>query len=110
MNELLKCFAEKFSSSGILEECVTSCFRCLRQACALNAQVRDQLTSCPDLLTNTKVILQTKYSQNAESDSQNMLKCCVQFLGNACADSAENRKLIWSTVSDKLRFVSSLMT
>ncbi|XP_005104222.2 ataxin-10, partial [Aplysia californica] len=109
LNEVLKSLAEKLGSdsedSKVLQGCAAESFRCLRQACALNSDVQSGLSSCPDLLENTKLIIEKVHSLDSKSDSENVLKCSAQFLGNTCASNTENQKLIWDMFIQQLRLL-----
>ncbi|XP_055882616.1 ataxin-10-like isoform X3 [Biomphalaria glabrata] len=108
MNEILKNLSEKINHSddNILQpvqECAAECFRCLRQACALNSQIQSGLSSFMDILENTKIITEKIISVDAQKDSENVLKCAIQFLGNACVSNATNQKAIWELFINQFR-------
>ncbi|GFO06355.1 ataxin-10-like [Plakobranchus ocellatus] len=77
--------------------CAAECFRCLRQACALNKEVQENLSTHPNILAQTKAIIEKSISFDPHSDKDNVLKCATQFLGNACVSNAANQKVAWKT-------------
>ncbi|RUS91242.1 hypothetical protein EGW08_000954, partial [Elysia chlorotica] len=80
-----------------LATCAAECFRCLRQSCALNAQLQSNINSYTALLSNAKIIMEKVISSDPDSDKENVLKCAAQFLGNACVSNPENQKVVWNT-------------
>lgn len=110
MNEVLKSISEKVTHedrklSKQVQECAAESFRCLRQVCALNSDVQSSLPSCVDLLENTKTIIEKVLSLDPHVDSESVLKCAVQFLGNACVSNAANQKIIWEIFFQLFRYV-----
>lgn len=100
MNEVLKSLSEKLvhedeKLSRQAQECTAEAFRCLRQACAVNSELQSLVSSCVDLLANTKSIIEKMISLDPQGDSENVLKCAAQFLGNACVSNITNQKIIW---------------
>ena len=77
--------------------CAAECFRCLRQACALNPEIQSKINSYATLLSNAKIIMGKVISSDPDSDKENVLKCAAQFLGNACVSNPENQKVVWNT-------------
>lgn len=108
-NEILKLIAEKLSSilsNGTTEpvkECAAECFRCLRQVCALNSDVQSGISSCVDLLENAKIIVDKVLKEDLEDDSVGVLKCAMQFAGNACVSNTENQRLMWATFNSHFK-------
>ncbi|CAL1544831.1 unnamed protein product [Lymnaea stagnalis] len=108
MNEVLKSLSEKISHnddkiSKPVQACAAECFRCLRQACALNSELQKTLSSCLDILENTKIITERIISVDAHKDNENVLKCAAQFLGNACVSNTANQKIIWELFLNQFR-------
>lgn len=108
MNETLKCLCEKIGNnddnqSKQVQACAAEGFRCLRQACALNPEVQNSISSCVDLLENVKTITEKILSIDAQKDSENVIKCATQFLGNACVSNTQNQKVLWDLFLNQFR-------
>ncbi|KAH9493188.1 hypothetical protein Btru_022163 [Bulinus truncatus] len=108
MNEILKCLSEKINHnegcvSQSIHECAAECFRSLRQACAHNSDIQSDLSECMDILENTKSITEKIITLDSQKDSENVLKCAIQFLGNACVSNGNNQKLIWELFINQFR-------
>lgn len=84
-------------STEPIKECAAECFRCMRQVCALNSDAQSSISSCTDLLENSKSIVDNVLKNNSENDSSGILKCAMQFAGNACVSNVSNQRLIWTT-------------
>jgi len=83
-------------SNEVKARCVADCFRCLRQACGTNHEIQRLIGAHTDLLNNTKLVLVKVLSFQCQSNAHiSILKCGIQFLGNACVHS-NNRRVVWN--------------
>ena len=93
-------------------ECITECFRALRNACAAGPPIQSLLADHERCIECSKSILDTvtrqgiSQSTNISENVLVMLRCCVQFLGNFVTNHRYNSRLVWGQFLDYFRYYS----